>query len=145
MPLGERLKELLQQLQRLVSSNRDKIHGAVDTVGNVADKTTRGKYSDQIAKAGEKAKEGVGKIGGDGQAATDAEGVASDAEGAADSSMGAAEGDAGAAASDAEGAADSTMGAAEGEAGAAAGDGEGAADAAMGDAEGAGEQEEQHH
>jgi len=106
MTLGERLKDLLQQAQQLVFGNRDRIHGAVDSVGNVADKTTKGRYSDHIAKAGEKAHGAVDKFGG---TPTDTE--------AAD-----AEGDAGADANEAEGMADSTEGEAEGSAEAAEGE-----------------------
>ncbi len=99
MGFGEKLSQLAHQLQRLVSGNQDKIHGAVDTVGSVANKTTKGKFSDKIAKAGEMAKAGVVKLGSDGKAATDAEGAAG------------AEGEAGATAGDG----DSTTGDGEGD------------------------------
>jgi hypothetical protein len=98
MGFGDRLNQLCQELRRLLSSNQDKIHGAVDTVGSVANKTTKGKFSDQIAKAGEMAKAGVGKLGADGKAATDAEGAAG-GEGEA----GAAAGDGDSATGDGEG------------------------------------------
>jgi hypothetical protein len=87
MGFGEKLSQLAHQFQRLVSSNQDKIHGAVDTVGSVANRTTKGKFSDKIAKAGEMAKAGVGKLGSDGKAATDAEGAAG-GEGEAEAAAG---------------------------------------------------------
>jgi hypothetical protein len=76
MGFGEKLSQLAHQLQRLLSSNQDKIHSAVDSVGSVADKTTKGKFSDKITKAGDIAKAGVGKLASDGKAATDADGAA---------------------------------------------------------------------
>jgi hypothetical protein len=93
MCFSERLKELVERLQHAVFDHQDKIHSAVDTVGNVANKTTKGKFEDKITKAGEMAHAGVGKVAGnpDGSAttATDAEG----ASGAAGSEATAAEGD----------------------------------------------------
>jgi len=153
MQFGERLKQLAQQLQRAVSNNQDKIHGAVDTVGNVANKTTKGKFEDRIAKAGEKAKAGVGKVASnpDGSAtATDAEGAAgaaaSEAEGAAGSAASDAEGAAGSAASDAEGAGESATNEAEGFGESATNEAEGAGESAMNEAEGAtdGHEDEAH-
>jgi hypothetical protein len=99
MGFGEKLCQLAHQFQQLVSSNQDKIHGAVDNVGSVANKTTKGKFSDQIAKAGEMAKAGVGKLASDGKTATDAEGAAGGEGGA-----GAAAGDGDSATADGEGA-----------------------------------------
>ena len=100
MDFGEKLKELVQYLQNAVFRHQDKVHGAVDSVGNVANKATKGKFEDKIAKAGEKAHAGVGKVASDphgSTAATDAEGAgdeAAAAEGAGESAMGEAEGSA---------------------------------------------------
>lgn len=85
MGFGDKLKQAGQLAQRTVSSNQDRIAGAVDTVGSVANKTTKGKFADQIAKVGEMTKGGVGKLSSDGQATTDTEGAA-DAEAGAESS-----------------------------------------------------------
>jgi hypothetical protein len=82
MGFGDKLKQLLQQLQHMVSNHEGKIHSAVDTVGNVANKTTKGKFEDQINKAGEKAHAGVGKVASNGQETTGTEGApAADAAG----------------------------------------------------------------
>jgi len=140
MGFGERLKELGQQLQRLLFRHQDKIHGAVDTVGNVANKTTKGKFEDRINKAGEAAHAGVGKVATDpdeSAAATDAEGAATDAEGAAGSATADAEGAGESAAGDAEHAGESAMGEAEHDGESAMGDAEHSGDSAMHDAEGA--------
>jgi hypothetical protein len=102
MCFSERLKELVERLQHAVFNHQDKIHSAVDAVGNVANKTTKGKFEDKITKAGEMAHAGVGKVASDpdgsATAATDAEGAAG-AEGAAaedagESATGEAEGSA---------------------------------------------------
>ncbi len=96
MGFGDKVKQVGQLVQRTVSSNQDRIGGAVDTVGSVANKTTKGKFADQIAKVGEKAKEGVGKLSADGHTAADAEAGAKasgadDAAKAASSAEGAGE------------------------------------------------------
>ena len=65
MGFGDTLKQAGDQLQQLVGSNKDKIQGAVGSVGSAADKATKGKYSDTIAKAGEKANAAVDKIAPD--------------------------------------------------------------------------------
>ena len=85
MGFGDKVKQVGQLVQRTVSSNQDRIGGAVDTVGSVANKTTKGKFADQIAKVGEMAKEGVGKLSADGHTATETEGAA-DAEAGAKAS-----------------------------------------------------------
>jgi hypothetical protein len=84
MEVADKLKQLLQQLQRAVSNHEGKIHSAVDTVGNVANKTTKGKFEDKIAKAGEKAHAGVGKVASNGQKTDGADGAPEAAGGAED-------------------------------------------------------------
>lgn len=107
------------QAQKAVVDNKHHIHGAVDTLGSVADKTTKGKYSDRIAKAGEKAKGMVDKLD------TSATGTAAEAEGAE------------AAAAGGEGMAEGAEGAATAEASQAEGVFSGEANQAEGAAEGA--------
>ena len=72
MGFGERLKDLRDQAQHAVADNKDKIQGAVQSVGEVANAKTKGKYADKIAKVGEKVNAGVEKIGGTETADTDA-------------------------------------------------------------------------
>ena|ERR1700729_3054750 len=98
MGVGDTLKQVGQLVQRTVSSHQDRIGGAVDTVGSVANKTTKGKFADQIAKVGEMTKDGVGKLSAHGDKAAETEGAA-DAEAGAEASDAAAK-----AASPAEGA-----------------------------------------
>jgi hypothetical protein len=80
MEFGDMLQELRQHAQHAVFDHRDQIHHALHAVGNVADKTTKGKYTDKIARAEEKANAAVDKFGGtpesNGAAATDADGGA---------------------------------------------------------------------
>lgn len=65
MGFGDRLKDLRDQAQHAVADNKDKIQGAVQSVGEAANAKTKGKYADKIAKLGEKVSAGVEKIGGD--------------------------------------------------------------------------------
>jgi hypothetical protein len=67
MGFGDKLKELRDQAQSAVAENKDKIQGAVATVGEVANTKTKGKYADKIAKVGEKVNSSVEKIGVDAQ------------------------------------------------------------------------------
>lgn len=81
------------QAQKVVVDNKHHIHGAVDKVGSVADKTTKGKYSDHIAKVGEKAHGMVDKLDSNSDAsATGTEGADGTADDAASSEASAAEG-----------------------------------------------------
>lgn len=68
MGFGDRLKELRDQAQQAVAENKDKIQGAVQAVGQVANERTEGRYADKIAKVGERVSEGVERL-----AAPDAE------------------------------------------------------------------------
>jgi gas vesicle protein len=63
MGFGDKLKELRDQAQSAVAENKDKIQGAVASVGEVANTKTKGKYADKIAKVGEKVTTSVEKFG----------------------------------------------------------------------------------
>jgi hypothetical protein len=65
MALGDKFKNLAKQAQDAVVEHKDQIHGAVDSVSVAADRRTRGKYTDKIAKMGQKAGHAVDKLGGD--------------------------------------------------------------------------------
>jgi translation elongation factor EF-Ts len=58
---GDKFKDLAKQAQDTLSEHRDQIHEAVDAVSVVADQKTHGKYTDKIAKIGQKASEAVDK------------------------------------------------------------------------------------
>ena len=62
MGIGDTLKGLRDQAQHAVHENRDKIHGAVHSVGEAANKGTKGKYADKITKMGDAVHSGVDKI-----------------------------------------------------------------------------------
>lgn len=64
MGFGDKLKELRDQAQGAVAENKDKIQGAVMSVGEAANTKTGGKYADKIAKVGEKVTSSVDKLGG---------------------------------------------------------------------------------
>jgi hypothetical protein len=71
MGLGDKFKDLAKQAQGAVAEHKDQITEAVDRASVVADKRTRGKYTDKIAKAGQKAERAVQKLGGSDQEAGD--------------------------------------------------------------------------
>lgn len=64
MGFGDKLKGLREQAQQAVVENKDKIQGAVQTAGEVANTKTKGKYADKIAKVGEKVTGSVEKMAG---------------------------------------------------------------------------------
>ncbi|HEX3803036.1 MAG TPA: antitoxin [Solirubrobacteraceae bacterium] len=63
MGFGDKLKGLREQAQQAVVENKDKIQGAVQSAGEVANIKTHGKYADKIAKVGEKVTTSVDKFG----------------------------------------------------------------------------------
>jgi hypothetical protein len=65
MALGDKFKDLAKQAQDAVVEHKDQIHGAVKAVSVAADRRTRGKYTDKIAKMGQKAGDAVDKLGAD--------------------------------------------------------------------------------
>ena len=67
MGFTDKLKDLKTQAEGAVVQHSDKIHGAVEKVASTADKTTGGKYTDKIQKAGTKADSLVSGIGADEQ------------------------------------------------------------------------------
>jgi hypothetical protein len=69
MGLTDKLKDLKTQAEGAVVQHSDKIHEAVEKVATTADKTTGGKYTDKIQKAGTKADSLVSGIGADAQSA----------------------------------------------------------------------------
>ncbi len=69
MGFGDKLKSLRDQAQQAVAENKDKIQGAVQSAGEVANTKTNGKYADKIAKVGEKVTASVDKFGDDAQKA----------------------------------------------------------------------------
>lgn len=84
MGLGDKFKNLAKQAQDAVADHKDQIHDAVDKVSVAADQRTHGKYTDKIARFGQKAGSAVDRVGGDeGSEAADAPAPAAQAAPAA--------------------------------------------------------------
>jgi hypothetical protein len=66
MGLRDRLTDLRKQAQEAVAEHKDEIQGAMETAGAAVDKKTHGKYTDKIAKYGQKASSAVEKFGDEG-------------------------------------------------------------------------------
>jgi len=66
MGLRDKLTGLREQAQEAVAEHKDQIQGAMETAGAAVDKKTRGKYTDKIAKYGQKASDAVDKFGDQG-------------------------------------------------------------------------------
>jgi hypothetical protein len=73
MGFGEKFKDLRQQAQEAVAEHRDQIQDAVGAVGVAADRKTRGKHTDKIAKFGQRASEAIERFGEGDQPAGEAE------------------------------------------------------------------------
>ena len=66
MGLRDKLTDLRQQAQQAVAEHKDEIQGAVETAGATVDQKTHGKYTDKIAKYGQKATDAVEKFSSEG-------------------------------------------------------------------------------
>lgn len=64
MGLRDKLTGLREQAQEAVVEHKEQIQNAMETAGAVADRKTRGKYTDKIAKYGQKATDAVENFGG---------------------------------------------------------------------------------
>lgn len=58
-----RLNDILRRGKEYVSKNPDKARSVIDKVENAVDKGTKGKYTDQVRKAGDAAERGLGVEG----------------------------------------------------------------------------------
>ena len=66
MGLRDKLTDLREQAQQAVSEHKDEIKGAMENAGATVDQKTHGKYTDKIAKYGQKATDAVEKFSGEG-------------------------------------------------------------------------------
>jgi MT0933-like antitoxin protein len=66
MGLRDKLTDLRKQAQETVGEHKDEIRGAMETAGAAVDRKTHGKYTDTIAKYGQKASSAVEKFGDQG-------------------------------------------------------------------------------
>jgi hypothetical protein len=64
MGLSDKLKQFTDKAKESAAEHREQISNAVETAGAVADKRTRGKYSDKIAKATSRTEQAVGRFAG---------------------------------------------------------------------------------
>lgn len=64
MGLSDKLKQFTEMAKESAADHREQITGAVETAGAIADKRTRGRYSDKIAKAASKTEAAVDRLAG---------------------------------------------------------------------------------
>ena len=65
MGLRDKLTNLREQAQEAVAEHKDQIQGAMETAGAAVDRKTHGKYTDKIARYGQKASDAVENFGGE--------------------------------------------------------------------------------
>lgn len=65
MGLRDKLTGLRDQAQEAVAEHKEQIQNAMETAGATVDRKTHGKYTDKIAKYGQKAADAVEKAGGE--------------------------------------------------------------------------------
>jgi hypothetical protein len=64
MGLSDKLKQFTEKAKESAAEHREQISGAVETASTIADKRTRGRYSDKIAKAASKTEAAVNRVAG---------------------------------------------------------------------------------
>jgi hypothetical protein len=64
MGLSDKLKTFTDKAKESAAEHREQISSAVETAGVIADKRTRGRYSDKIAKAASKTESAVDRFAG---------------------------------------------------------------------------------
>jgi MT0933-like antitoxin protein len=64
MGLRDKLTGLREQAQDAVAEHKDQIQGAMESAGEAVDRKTHGKYTDKIAKYGQKASDAVENFSG---------------------------------------------------------------------------------
>ncbi|MGP0038875.1 MAG: antitoxin [Solirubrobacteraceae bacterium] len=64
MGLRDKLTGLREQAQEAVAEHKDQIQGAMESAGEAVDRQTHGKYTDKIAKYGQKASDAVENFSG---------------------------------------------------------------------------------
>jgi antitoxin protein of toxin-antitoxin system len=69
MGLGDKFKNLAKQAQDSVAEHKEQLQGAVEAVSVAADRKTKGKHSDKIARMGQKATDALDRLDDDDEAA----------------------------------------------------------------------------
>jgi hypothetical protein len=65
MGLGDKFKDLAKQAQESVVEHKEQLQGAVEAVGVAADRKTKGRHTDKIARMGQKASDALDRLGSD--------------------------------------------------------------------------------
>ena len=65
MGLGDKFKNLAKQAQDSVVEHKEQLQGAVEAVGVAADRKTKGRHTDKIARMGQKASDALDRLGDD--------------------------------------------------------------------------------
>jgi hypothetical protein len=85
MGLGDKFKDLAKQAQDSVAEHKEQLQGAVEAVGVAADRKTKGRHTDKIARMGQKASDALDRLGSDEDAPGESHPAApGDAPGASD-------------------------------------------------------------
>ena len=63
MGLGDKFKDLAKQAQDSVAEHKEQLQGAVEAVGVAADRKTKGRHTDKIARMGQKANDALDRLG----------------------------------------------------------------------------------
>jgi hypothetical protein len=69
MGLGDKFKTLAKQAQDSAAEHKDQLQGAVEAVTVAADRKTKGRHTDKIARMGQKASDALDRLGDDEPAA----------------------------------------------------------------------------
>jgi hypothetical protein len=62
MGLGDKFKNLAKQAQDSVAEHKEQLQGAVETVSVAADRKTKGRHTDKIARMGQKASDALDRL-----------------------------------------------------------------------------------
>jgi len=64
--LGDAAKQAKEKAGHVIGENQDKVDGAIDKAAGLADKATKGKFSDKIEKTSDRAKKAAADLADDG-------------------------------------------------------------------------------
>jgi hypothetical protein len=72
MGLGDKFKNLAKQAQDNVADHKEQLQGAVEAASVAADRRTKGRHTDKIARMGQKASSALDRLGDNDDAAGEA-------------------------------------------------------------------------
>jgi antitoxin protein of toxin-antitoxin system len=76
MGLGDKFKDLAKQAQGSVVEHKEQLQGAVEAAGVAADRKTKGRHTDKIARMGQKASDALDRLGDHEDGAADGDATA---------------------------------------------------------------------